>query len=97
MPLQVVHSYIFISWMDFDNTVMANWLVAIFHGGKMMIKQPINRVFIRHRILESSLATKQNSLAKFCLFLERALPFHNNPPVTLQYSPATPILNENPA
>ena len=38
----------------------------------------------------------QNSPAKLCLFPERALPFHNNPPVSLQYSPATPILNENP-
>ena len=27
---------------------------------------------------------------------EKVLPFHNNPPVTLQYSPATPNLNENP-
>ena len=51
-------------------------------------------MFIRHRRLEKSLATTQNSLAKFWLFPERALPFHNNPP--LQYSPATPVLNENP-
>ena len=42
------------------------------------------------------MATTQNSPTKFCLFPERDLPFHNNPPVTLQYSPATPILNENP-
>ena len=54
------------------------------------------RVFIRYRRSENSLATTQNSPAKFYLFPERALPFHNNPPVTLQYSPATPILNENP-
>ena len=50
---------------------------------------------MRHRRLENSPATTQNSPAKFCLFPERALPFHNNPPVTLPYSPATPILNEN--
>ena len=54
------------------------------------------RVFIRHQRSENSPATTQNLLAKFCLFLERGLSFHNNPPVTLQYSPATPILNENP-
>ena len=42
------------------------------------------------------MAPTQNSPTKFCLFPERDLPFHNNPPVTLQYSPATPILNENP-
>ena len=58
----------------------------------------LNSVFIRHRRSENSLATTQNSLAKSCLFPERALLFHNNPPVTLQYSPATPIiLNENSA
>lgn len=28
---------------------------------------------------------------------KRSLPFHNNPLVTLVYSPATPILDENPA
>ena len=38
----------------------------------------------------------ENSPAKFCSFPERALPFHDNPPVTSQYSLATPILNENP-
>jgi len=32
----------------------------------------------------------------FACFL-RALPFHDNPPVTSQYSTATPILHENPA
>ena len=48
------------------------------------------RVFIGQR-------RSENSPAKFCLFPERAWPFHNNPPVTLQYSPATLILNENPA
>ena len=51
---------------------------------------------IRHQTSENSPATTQNSLAKFCMFPERALPFHNIPPVTLQYSPATPVLNENP-
>lgn len=51
---------------------------------------------MRHRRLENSAATTQYSPAKFCLFWDRALPFHNNPPVTLQYSAATPILNENP-
>ena len=50
------------------------------------------RVFIRHWTLENSLATTQNSLAKFCLFPERALCFDYNPPVTLQDSPATPII-----
>ena len=35
-------------------------------------------------------------MAKFCLFPQRDLPFHNNPSVTIQYSPATPIVNENP-
>ena len=39
----------------------------------------------------------QNFPAKSCLFPARALPFHNNPPVTSQYSLATPILNENSA
>ena len=51
---------------------------------------------MRYRRLENSAATTQYSPAKFCLFRDRALPFHNNPPVTLQYSAATPILNENP-
>ena len=53
------------------------------------------RVFIRHWRLENSLATTQNSPAKFCLFPERAMPFHYKTPVTLQYSHATLILNEN--
>ena len=52
---------------------------------------------IRHPRSENFPATTQNSQAKFCLFPERALPFHYNPPVTLQYSPATPIHIENPA
>ena len=51
---------------------------------------------MRHRRFENSAATTQYSPAKFCLFRDRALPFHNNPPVTLQYSAATPIPNENP-
>lgn len=40
---------------------------------------------LRHRRLENSLATTQNSPTKFCMFAERALPFHNNnnPPVPL--------------
>ena len=54
------------------------------------------RVFIRHWRSENSLATTQNSLAKVCLFPDRALPFHNSPPVTFQYSPVSPILNETP-
>ena len=54
------------------------------------------RVFIRHQRSENSPAITQNSPAKFCLFPERANPFQNNPPVTLQYSLATPVLNENP-
>lgn len=37
-----------------------------------------------------------NFIFKFCLFPTRALlPFHNNLPVNLQYSPDTPALNEN--
>ena len=32
------------------------------------------------------------SPVNFCLFPERALSFHNNPAVTLHYSPATPII-----
>ena len=49
-----------------------------------------------HQRSENSLATTQNSAAKFGLFPERALNFHNNTSVTLQYSPATLIFNENP-
>ena len=56
----------------------------------------IYKVFIRHQRSENSPASVQNSPAKFCLFPERALLFHNNSPVTLHYSPATTILNENP-
>ena len=48
------------------------------------------------RFMENSAAATQYSPAKFCLFRDRASPFHNNPPVTLQYSAATPIPNENP-
>ena len=47
--------------------------------------------------IRNSSATTQNSPAKFCLFPDRALPFHNNPPVTFQYSPVSPILNETAA
>ena len=56
--------------------------------------QYVFRVFNRHQRLENSLATTQNdSPTKFHMFPEGALPFHNNPPVPLQYSPAaTPIL-----
>ena len=43
----------------------------------------ISRVFTRQWRSENSPATTQNSLAKICLFAERALPFHNNPSVTL--------------
>lgn len=35
------------------------------------------------------------SILLFCLFPEKALSFHDNSPVILQHSPATPILNEN--
>ena len=52
-------------------------------------------MFIRHRRSENSPATTQNLPAKFCLCPERALPFHDDPPVTSQYSPATRILNGN--
>lgn len=51
-------------------------------------------MFVKHQRLENSLATTLNSVAKFCLFHKSALPFDNNLPV--MYSPATPILNENP-
>ena len=53
-------------------------------------------MFIKHWRSENSSATTQNSLAKFCLFPDRALSFHDNRPVTLQYSPVSPILNETP-
>ena len=49
-------------------------------------------VFIRHLRLQNSSATTQNLRAK-CP--GRALAFHDNPPVTLQYSPATQIRNGN--
>ena len=55
----------------------------------------ISRVFTRQSRLENSPATTQNFLAKFCLFAERPLPFHNNPSVTLQYSLVTPILGDS--
>ena len=45
---------------------------------------------------KNSSATTQNSPAKFYLFPGRASPFHNNPSVTLQCSPVSPILNETP-
>ena len=38
--------------------------------------QNVFRVFNRHQRLENSLATTQNSLTKFCMFPEGALPFH---------------------
>ena len=53
-------------------------------------------MFIRHRRSENSPATTQNYPAKFRLFPERALVFHNNSPVTLHCSPATTILDKNP-
>ena len=53
-------------------------------------------MFIRHQRSQNSPLTTQNSLAKFCLFPDRALPVHINPPVTFQYSPISPILNETP-
>ena len=55
------------------------------------------KVLIRHWRSENSLATTQNSPAKFHSFPERALLFHNNSPVTLHYSPVTAIINEIPA
>ena len=48
-----------------------------------------SRMFISHR-------RSENSPAKFLSFPERALLLHNNSPVTLQYLPATTILNEIP-
>ena len=53
-------------------------------------------MFIRHQRSENSPSTTQNSLAKSCLFPERALLFYNNSPATLLCSHATTILNENP-
>ena len=53
-------------------------------------------MFIRYQRSENSPSTTQNSTAKFHSFPERASLFHNNPPVTLHYSPATTILNEIP-
>ena len=53
-------------------------------------------MFIRHRRSEISPATSLNSPANFGMFPARALPFHNNPPVSLLYSPAPQILNEKP-
>ena len=53
-------------------------------------------MFIRHWRSENYPAAAQNSLAKFCLFPEKGLAFHNNPPVTLLCSPVPPFLNENP-
>ena len=54
-------------------------------------------MFIRHRRSENSPSTTQNSPATFRFFPERASLFHNNSPATLHCSPATTILNENPA
>ena len=54
-------------------------------------------MFIRHQRSENSLATTLNSVAKFTCFLRELCPsiiiiwLCNS-----QYSPATPILNENP-
>ena len=53
-------------------------------------------MFIRHCRSKNSPVTTQTSPAKFCLFPDRALPFHNNPPVIFQYSPVSPTLNETP-
>ena len=54
-------------------------------------------MFIRHQRLENSLATTLNSVAKFTCFLREL-----GPSIIIlqlcnsQYSPATPVLNENP-
>ena len=82
--------------------VTLEWTSIILKGSSKFIflasemTNFIFRVFIRHWGLENSPATTQNSPAKFRLFPKRALPFHNNSPVTLHYSPATTILNEIP-
>ena len=55
------------------------------------------RMFIRLQKSENYLATTLNSQAKFHLFFERALFFHNDSLVTLYYSSSTTILNESPA
>ena len=62
--------------------------------GQLYTSLCLFRVFIRHRRLENSPSTMQNSPAKFRSFPERAKLLHNNSPVTLRYSPATTILNE---
>lgn len=55
-------------------------------------------MFIRHQGSENSPATTQNSLAKICLFPERALAFHNHPPVICCILTLIKLLiNENPA
>ena len=73
-------------------------LVSVFRrfGCTKPYTMPITREFIRHQRSENSLATTQNWPAKFCLFPERALLFHNNSPLALHYSPAARILKENP-
>ena len=91
-------TWVHLTYHSLWSLIQLPWGLLIFFQTLWMVmnkKDSYYRVFIRHRRLEKSLASKQNSLAKFCLFPERALPLHNNPP--LQYSPATPILNENPA
>ena len=78
-------------------TLALNYLVFPIYSKLVLPKAGMtsSRVFIRHRRLENSPPTTQNLPAKFCLCPERALPFHDNPPFTLQYSPATRILNRN--
>ena len=61
----------------------------------------ICRVLVRHRGLENSPATTQNSPAKFsmaCSSLEgKCFSEWSDSPVTLKYPPATSVLNENPS
>ena len=71
---------------------LSNWLIFLLKDCLFN-----HRVFIRPRRSDNSPATTQISLAKFCLFPERASLFHNNSLVTLHCSPATTVLNENPA
>ena len=77
-----VPDYLYLNLLQYFNIIQRNRLVFITS---------------RHQRSENSPVTTQNSPAmKFRLFLERALLFHNNSRVTLQYTPATTVCNENP-
>ena len=65
-------------------TLKSNLTCNIYNQAFYCVTQVL-RVFIRHRRSENSLSTTQNSPAKFCLFPERALLFHDNCPTTLPW------------